>query len=172
MAAWGTAASLLLLPLVAMQLTGEVAWTGFDFISAGVMIGGVGLLFELTVRMARNNKYRLAVAFALAAAFLIVWASGAVGMIGDEDNPYNLLFLGVIVLALVGAIAARFRASWMALAMAVAAAAHAAVSIFGMLTDVRGGIVSLVLAGPWLLSAFLFRKAAREQAQASETREA
>ena len=100
-AAWGIAALLLLLPLVAMQFTDEVQWTIFDFIFAGVMIGGVGLLFEMAVRMARNNAYRLGVAFALAAAFLIVWASGAVGMIGNEDNPYNF-FHGVIALALAG----------------------------------------------------------------------
>jgi hypothetical protein len=118
----------------------------------------------MTVRMARNNSYRSAVGFALAAAFLIVWAIGAVGMIGDEDNPYNLLFIGVIALALAGAIAARFRPAGMALAMAVAAAAHGAVSIVGMASDVRGGVVSLALAGPWLLAAALFRKAAREQA--------
>src|SRR5688500_12362544 len=131
-AAWGTAALLLLLPLVAMQFTDEVAWTGFDFIFAGVMIGGVGRLFEMTVRMARDNAYRSGVGFALAAAFMIVWATGAVGMIGNEDDPYNLLFIGVIGLALAGAIAARFRAAGMARAMAVAAAAHAAFSVFGM----------------------------------------
>ena len=167
-AAWGTAALLLLLPLVAMQFTQEVAWTGSDFIFATVMIGGVGLLFEMTVRMARDNAYRSAVGFALAAAFMIVWATGAVGMIGDEDNVFNLLFFGVIALALIGAVAARFRAPGMALAMAVASAAHAAVSVAGMSTDVRGGVFSLVFAGLWLVSAALFRKAAREQAATAQ----
>jgi hypothetical protein len=163
-AAWGTAALLLLLPLVAMQFSDEVVWTGFDFAFAGAMIGGVGLLFEMTVRMARNNAYRSAIGFALAAAFLIVWANGAVGMIGNEDNPYNLLFIAVIGLALIGAIAARFRPAGMALAMTAAAVAHGGVAIVGMFADARGGAVSLVFAGFWLLSAALFRKAAREQA--------
>jgi hypothetical protein len=48
--------------------------------------------------------------------------------------------------------------------MAIAAAAHGGVSVFGMVSDVRGGVVSLVFAGLWLLSAALFQKAAREQA--------
>ena len=38
---WGMAAVVLLLPLVGMQFTSEVNWTGFDFLVAGVMVGGV-----------------------------------------------------------------------------------------------------------------------------------
>ena len=162
-AAWGTAALLLLLPLVAMQFTDEVSWTGFDFIFAGIMLGSVGLVFELTVRMSRNYAYRAGVGFALAAAFLIVWATGAVGMIGDEGNPYNLLFGGAILVALAGAAVARLRPAGMALAMIAAAVAHAAVALGGLVADPRGAVVSLVFAAPWLLSAWLFRKAAREQ---------
>jgi hypothetical protein len=165
-AAWGLAALLLLLPLVAMQFDTGVNWTLSDFVFAGVLIGGVGLAFELAVRMTRNIAYRGGVGLALAAAFMIVWANGAVGMIGSEDNPFNLLFLAVIAMALIGALAARFRAAGMALAMAAAAIAHGAVAIVGMFSDPRGGILSLAFGGLWLLSAALFRKAARDQASA------
>jgi hypothetical protein len=160
-AGWGLAAFVLLLPLVAMQFTREVNWTGFDFLFAGVMVGGVGLLLELTVRLTSNGAYRAGVGAALAAGFLIVWANGAVGMIGSEHNPYNLLFAGVIVLALLGSIVAGFRAGGMALAMLAAGIAHAGVAVGGMPTDLRGGVVSLVFAAPWLVSAALFRKVAR-----------
>lgn len=159
--AWGIAALVLLLPLVAMQFTAEVNWDETDFIFAGVLIGTVGGVFELTVRMSRNWSYRGGVAAALAASFLIVWANGAVGMIGNEDNPYNLLFLGAIVLALVGAAVARFRAAGMAVAMIVAAAAHAAVALGGLGTDARGAIFSTLFAGLWALAAALFRAAAQ-----------
>lgn len=165
-AAWGIAALLLLLPLVAMQFSDEVHWTAFDFIFAGVLIGGVGAVFELAVRITRNSAYRAAVAAALAAAVLIIWANGAVGMIGDEDNPFNLLFGGAIAVALVGALIARFRPSGMARAMLAAAIAHVAVGLAGLPTDPLGGVVSAAFAGPWLLSAWLFRNAAREQAPA------
>jgi len=161
-AAWGFAASLLLLPLVAMQFTDEVDWTGSDFVFAAVLIGSVGGAFELAARMTRNKAYRGGVGAALAAAFLIVWASGAVGMIGSEDNPFNLLFIAVIALAFVGALAARFRPLGMALAMAVAAAAHACVAMVGMFSDLRGGVLSATFAGLWLLSAALFREAAEQ----------
>ena len=158
---WGMAAGVILLPLVAMQFTSEVKWTTGDFLFAILMIGSVGLAFELVVRASSNITYRAGAATALAAAFLTVWVNGAVGMIGSEDNGYNLLFLGVIALALAGSIVARFRASGMALAMVVAAASQAGLGLFGMTADLRGGIFATGFAAIWLLSAALFRTAAR-----------
>lgn len=158
-AAWSMAGLLLLLPAAAMRFTSEVNWTAFDFLFAAGMIGFVGGAFELAVRMTRNLAYRAGAGAALAAAFMIVWATGAVGMIGDEGDAYNLLFFGVILVALAGAIIARFRAGGMVWAMAVAAAAHAAVSLAGLPIDPRGALVSTAMAGLWLLSAALFRMA-------------
>ncbi len=134
-----------------------------DFIFAGLIFGVTGLLLELAVRASRNNTYRAGAAAALASAFLIIWSNGAVGMIGSEDNPYNLLFLGVIGLALAASTAARFRAAGMAVAMAAAALAQVAIALGGLSADVRGAIISMVLAGLWVLSAALFRKAARDE---------
>jgi hypothetical protein len=159
---WGVAVALIVAPLIAMQFTGEVNWTAGDFIFAALLIGIVGTAFELTVRVTRNWPHRAAVAAALAAAFLTVWVNGAVGMIGDEGNAYNLLFLGVIALALLGSALARFRPRGMALAMAVAALAQALLGFVGMGTDLRGGIFSTMFAGIWLLSAALFRMTARD----------
>jgi hypothetical protein len=80
-------------------------------------------------------------------------------MIGSEGDPYNLLFFGVILVALAGAVIARFRAGGMAAAMAAAAIAHVAVAVGGMESDLRGGILSALLAGLWALSALAFAKA-------------
>lgn len=158
---WGTAALLLLLPLVAMQFTPEVNWTVGDFLFAGLIIGLVGVIFELAVRASRNTSFRCGVALALAASFLTIWVNGAVGMIGDEDNPYNLLFLGVIFVALIGAVLARFRPAGLFIAMAAAAVAQVAVGAGGIAVDPRGAMVSAAFAGLWLLAAALFRNAAR-----------
>ena len=68
---------LLLLPLVAMQFTSDVVWTVENFILAGVLIGGVGIAFELTVRMTRSWRYRGGVAMTLAATFLVIGANAA-----------------------------------------------------------------------------------------------
>ena len=162
-AGWSLAVLALLAPLAAMRFTDAVRWSAGDFLFAALLIGGVGATIELTVRAARSLAFRGGVASALAAGVLIVWATGAVGMVGSEDDPYNLLFLGVILIALAGSVVARFRAGGMAMAMAAAAAAHLAVAIGGTASDPRGGIVSALLAAPWLLSALLFALAARAQ---------
>lgn len=167
-AGWGVAASLLLLPLAAMQFTDEVNWSPGDFVFAGIMFGAVGLVLELTFRRSARVAYRGAVGLALAAVFLLIWVNGAVGIIGDEDNPWNLMFGGVIAVALVGAIVARFEAAAMARAMALAAVAQALVAAIALVA----GLGALDPPGPagiaaingfffalWALSAALFRKA-------------
>lgn len=158
-AGWGFAVSLLLLPFVAMQLTREVNWTGSDFVVATILMGGVGLLFELTVRMSDDKYYRAGVGLALAASFLTIWATGAVGMIGDEGNPLNLMFLAVVLIALLGSALGGFRASAMRWAMVAAAAAQLLASPIGMFTDLLGGLYSMMFAAIWLASATMFRRA-------------
>jgi len=156
---WGTAGLLLLLPLAAMQFTDEVKWDLFDFIFIGALFGGIGLAFEVTVRMTSSSAYRGGAALALAAAFLTIWVNGAVGMIGSEDNPYNLLFGGVLLIALAGAIAARFAHAGMARAMLAAAAAQVAIGAIGLGTDARGGVLTMGFGALWLLAAAWFKNA-------------
>ncbi len=159
---WGGAGALLLLPLIT-----NAPWSGSDYVFAAILFGVVGGILELAVRMSSSLAYRAAVAAAVAAAFLIVWANAAVGMIGSEDNPFNLLFGGVIAVALAGAAIARFRARGMARAMLVAAVAQVGVAAAGLSADPRGGVLSAGFAGLWLLSAALFWKASQEARQGS-----
>lgn len=83
---WVAAAIMLLLPLIAMQFTDEVDWSGSDFMIFGSMLIIVGGALELTVRMTPNNTYRWVIGVALAAAFMLVWVNGAVGIIGLADR--------------------------------------------------------------------------------------
>jgi hypothetical protein len=77
-------AFILLIPLLTAP-----AWTLFDFVFAGALIFGTGLTFVLVARKAGNIAYRVAFGVALAAAFLLVWLTGAVGIIGSEDDNAN-----------------------------------------------------------------------------------
>ena len=163
-AGWGVAALILLLPLAAMQFTDEVNWDWKDFVFAAVLIGGVGATLELVVRKTRSRAYRAGVALAIGAAFLTIWTNAAVGMIGDEDNVLNLMFLGVLAIAFVGALIARLKAKGMALTMIAAASAQLSAGAIGAFTDLRGGIYSAMFAGLWVLAAMLFAKSARETA--------
>jgi hypothetical protein len=126
-------ACLLLIPFVAMQFSAEVNWSGFDFAVAGVLLFGSGLAFELIARKAGNGAYRAAVGVALAAALLLVWINLAVGIIGSEDNPVNLLYFGVIAVGIIGATLARLRPRGMARAMFVTAFAQALVPVIAII---------------------------------------
>jgi hypothetical protein len=160
---WGGAASLLLIPAIAMRFTTEVNWDAADFIFAAVLIAGGGVGIESLVARSTNPAYRAASVLALLAVFLTIWVNAAVGMIGSEEGLYNLLFLGVIAVAVGGALAARFRPDGMARAIAAAGVLHLMIAIGGLTADLRGALLSLAFAAPWLLSAALFRKANSEE---------
>jgi hypothetical protein len=160
---WSFAGLLLLLPLVAMQFTEEVNWDETDFIVMGALIGAVGLGIEYFVRTSTSLAYRFGAAVALLAVLLTIWVNLAVGMIGSEDNPYNLLFGGVILLAIFGASILRFSPCGMAGVMLVAGIVQIAVSAAGLSLDWRGGVFSLFFALPWWVSAGLFRLSARSE---------
>ncbi|TGX52851.1 hypothetical protein E5A73_14575 [Sphingomonas gei] len=54
-----------------------------------------------------NWSYRAGAALALFNALVIGWMNLAVGIAGDEDNPVNLSFFMLVVVAAVGAFAAQ-----------------------------------------------------------------
>lgn len=157
---WGGAVALLAAPFVAMRFTSEVNWSAGDFVFAGLLFGAVGLCIELAARSSSDWAWRGGVAFAALSGLLLIWANGAVGMIGNEDNEYNLLFLGLIPLALLGAVVVRFRAAGMAVVMLVAWVAQLAIAAGGYAQDARGAVFSVILSATWLFAATLFRIAA------------
>ena len=162
---WGAAAFLLALPAIAMQFTGEVAWDFRDFVVMGAMLVTACGVCELAARASANGAYRIAAGIAVGTAFLTVWANLAVGMIGSEGNPYNLVFAGVLGVALLGAILVRFEASGMMRAMILVAVVQAAAGAVGLTADARGGLLSIAFSGLWLLSALIFRVAVRQSTE-------
>lgn len=173
-AVWGTAALMLLLPLLAMQVTDEVNWSEADFLVFGTMLAIACGTYELTVRLTGSRAYRAAVGVALAAAFLLVWINLAVGIIGGEDNPANLMYGGVLAVGIAGAIIARFRPHGMARALVATALAQAFVAAIALVAGTGSAapispehvmLLTGLFAALWLLSAWLFREAARERSR-------
>jgi hypothetical protein len=168
-AAWAAAALILLLPLVAMQFTDEVKWDVADFALFGALLVGVGISYELAVRTRSDNAYRAAVGAALAAAFILVWVNGAVGIVGSEDNPVNLMYGGVLAVGVIGAIIARFQPRGMARALLATALAQTLVAVIALIAESgspwRGPLEIVALNGFFVAlfvgSALLFQKAAR-----------
>lgn len=79
-------AILLLIPFIAMQFTDEVNWTLMDFIIAGALLLGTGIMCEIALRKITNIKFRIAVCVVIILIFLLIWAEFAVGIIGAQVN--------------------------------------------------------------------------------------
>lgn len=174
-AAWTAAAALWLLPLVAMQFTDEVRWGILDFAVFGVLLAGVGVTYELAARMTRDTAYRAAAGVALAAAFLLVWLSLGVGIIGRDGDLANVMYFGVLAIGIVGALVARFRPDGMARALITMALAQTLVTTTAIVSELgypwSGPLKLLLLNGffvaLWLASAWLFQRAAHGRSQRS-----
>ena len=168
---WAIPTVLLVLPsiMMAVQADGWL-WTPFDFVFAAVLLYGATATADLAIRKGGSMAYRLGAGVAVLASFLLIWINAAVGVIGGEDNPANLMFLGIVAVAAAGSVIARLQARGMARAMLAAcvltAGTAAAAPVFGWGTADPPGTAGLVMliggfAAMWGVSAALFAKAAR-----------
>lgn len=165
----GVVAGILLIPLVAMQFTDEVQWSLFDFVIMGGALFAIGLIYELIARQSRNTIYRIAFGVGLLTAFLLFWVNGAVGIIGNEGQPANLLYGAVFIVGLLGSIAARFRPRGMARTLFAAAFVQLLVPVVALMgwPDISWGeagmfrvfVLNTAFATLFVASALLFRQA-------------
>jgi len=166
----GIVVLVLLIPLIAMRFTDEVAWDFADFAIMGAILFGLGFSYELIASRSANTAYRTAFGVGLLAAFLLFWVNAAVGIIGNEGQPANLLFGLVFLVGLLGALISRFKARGMSLTLFVAAAVQMLVPAIALLiwpppeTSWSPGTIGVFLicgffALLFLLSAILFHKA-------------
>jgi hypothetical protein len=123
----------LLLPLIAMQFSAEVDWSPFDFVAAYVLLTGAGLLYRLVTTKLTSLLTRGAAALAVFGGLSLIWVNLAVGFIGNEDNPANLLYGGVLVTGLVGAALSRLEPAGLARTCFAMAAAQFVVPIVAYL---------------------------------------
>ena len=65
-----------------MQFTDEVNWTLSDFVVAGALLLGTGLMCELVIRKINKIKYRIAVCVTLLVVLLLIFTELAVGIFG------------------------------------------------------------------------------------------
>ena len=120
-----------------------------------------------------NTAYRFAVGIAFTAAFLIVWLNAAAGLIGiEDDDPANLLYVGVLAIGLIGAIIARFQTRGLARALFATALAQALVGAIALkLPNTAGSVQIVIVHGVFVAlftgAALLFRHAARKELTAT-----
>ena len=122
-------------------------------------------------KTAKSGKtaFRAAIGIALAVAFILVWMSLGVGIIGADGDPANLMYFGVLAVGIIGAFIARFRPHGMARALVATALAQVLVAVIALITGLglpwSGpaeilGLTGIIVA-LWLIPAWLFRQAAR-----------
>jgi hypothetical protein len=131
------------------------------------MLFGAGVTYELAARLG-GLAYQAGAVAALGTGVVTMWVTGAVGIIGSENNPGNLLYLATVVVAIAATIIARGRADRMGWAMGLTALATIAAPIIAYAgvaqpqSDVMAPevfIATAVLAAGWAVSGFFFSTA-------------
>jgi hypothetical protein len=169
LAVWGGAAAIMILPVVALRGLDASAWDlPGEFVFLAILLAGVVGAYELAARVPARRAYAAGAGIAVAAALLSTWINLAVGIVGNEDNPANLIYAAVIAVAAVSAVLARGRPLGMARAMTAAAAAQALTFVIALAAGVGfTGPITVFFTTLWLISASLFRKAGEGELRAT-----
>jgi len=73
--------AVLLIPLIAMQLTTEVSWQVGDFIVAAILLISFGYLFEVLVKNQKSRINKMIAGLIVLASLVFIWAQLAVGLV-------------------------------------------------------------------------------------------
>jgi hypothetical protein len=113
-----------------------------------------------------KTAYRLAIGLALATGLFLVWGVAAMGVIGAEGDPFDLLYFGVLAVGIVGALIARFQPRGMVRAVLAMALAQTLVTVIALMAGkqqspvssvaeivgLNGMYIALFLGSAWLFS--------------------
>jgi len=64
---------LLLIPLIAMQFTDEVNWTIIDFVIAGGLLFGAGVISEIVLRKINSLNHKVGLLSAILIIVILIW---------------------------------------------------------------------------------------------------
>lgn len=159
---------LISIPLVAMQFTSEVVWDILDFGIAWTLIFVAGFTFQLISNKTENSAYKIATGLAAFTSLSILWVNGAVGIIGNEGNPLNMLFGVVLLMVIFGSYIAKLEAKAMSRVMLSTAITQVLITLSATMIHVgqnpgysTSGIfrATMLFTVFWLLSALFYRRA-------------
>lgn len=165
-------AVLLMIPLVAMQFSSEVVWTLSDFIFAFALFFSTGMLYILVAGSSKLLSFKFAVGFSLFSGLFLIWANGAVGIVGTENNDFNLLYFIVIAVGLIGATLSRFKAKGLSFTMFAMASTQFLLGVLALLMGMakvsESSVIEIISVHGFfitifVLSALLFRNAAKDE---------
>lgn len=155
--------------LLALPALFGAPWTAADYLLAAALLSMTGTAIELGVWATGNPSYRAGTIVAAATGLALLWVNGAVGILETEGDPRNLMFVGVVLFAAIGAGMGRGQAKAMARTMRGTAIVQAAASVIGWVDGARfpafAIIGTVIFCTLWCVSAALFARAARQSAQ-------
>ena len=129
---WTIVTALMLTLLAATQFTKEVQWN--EVIAYCIILLIAGSAYELWQWLkTRSNTYRLAFGVGFTGLFFLGWVSGAVGIIGSENNSANLLYWAVPAVLLIGSLLSRLKPHGMAYTLLTTAVVQILVPFFALL---------------------------------------
>lgn len=144
-------------------------WTLEDYIVAGALLAIAASVIWLATRQSLRLSYRAGAVIAVFTSIAIFVSAGAVGIIGDEGELANLLYLGALALGILGAIFSRFRARGLALTMTLVGAAIILIGGGALALNIGANgnaypydviVSTAAFSAAYFLSAWLFHRAA------------
>ena len=159
---------MVIIPIAAMIFKADGwAWSAFDFVVWWILIAAAVLAYQFITNKTGSAIYRVAAGIGLGTGFLLIWINGAVGLIGSEDNPANLMYGGVLMVGAIGAVIARLEPMGMSRALFATALAQflvPVVALIGWRGDFSPGVMPVfglnsVFVLLFVGSALLFRHA-------------
>ena len=121
------ALAVLMVPLVASRLVEGWNWSAGSFVLVYVLFFAVGMTYALIARKMNAWAYKAGVGLALVAGFALGWSNMV--HVADSENPANLLYYGVLVVGIIGALLARLQARGLAYTLFAMAATLALIAV-------------------------------------------
>jgi len=151
-----------------MPFTDEVQWN--EAVAYGVILLLAGGAYELWLWLkTRERAYRIAFGVGLLGVFLLGWVSGAVGIIGSENQPVNLMYWAVPAVLLIGSLISGLNSRGMAYTLFAAALVQVLIPIVALIISPEvswgnAGVVGVFVSNSifallFFGSALLFRRA-------------
>lgn len=172
---WAIIAVLIVVILLLTQFqpfANEVQWDEAAAYSIMLLVGG-GIYKLWQWLKTRDRIYRIAFRVGFVGIFLLGWVSGAVGIIGSENNSVNLMYWAVPVVGLVGSLISRFKSRGMARTLFATAFVQFLIPVVALIisSEVSWGnagvigvfVVNFFFVLLFTASALLFRRANREE---------
>jgi MFS family permease len=167
------ASAIILIPLLASFISTEMDWSLFDFVLIWTLLFCAGALYKWITLFANDRGYRAAVGLSIFTGVFIIWSNLGVGIVGSEDEAFNLLYFALLGIGLIAAFWVRFKAKGMAIVMLSLALGLVLIMLlafgFGLHRIPQSSSIQIIaihffLMVPMLLTAILFHHAANDQA--------